>query len=43
MKIIQINALAGANGDGDTIYGLGDDNLLYYWNAADGVWLPARD
>ena len=43
MKVIQINALPGENGVGDTIYGLGDDGLLYYWNAKDGAWLPARE
>ena len=43
MKVIQINALPGNDNEGDTIYGLGDDGLLYYWNAEEGVWLAARD
>lgn len=37
-KIIQINAVTGLTGN-FTIFGLGDNNKVYLWNAAVGMWV----
>lgn len=40
MKIIQISVVKDYNNDGnDMIYGLGDDNQIYYWDRADVDWV----
>ncbi len=44
IKIIAISATSGNSDSGDiggrddTVYGLGDDETVYYWDIHEGVW-----
>jgi hypothetical protein len=44
MKIVQITACpVQKNGKSySNVYGLGDDNRVYSWNAKDAAWQPHK-
>lgn len=37
-EYVAIVSIIAGNEDGRTIYGLGDDNMVYFWIAGDNVW-----
>lgn len=42
MVITQISAI-GEPGYGPSIFGLGDDSCLYYWNEKSGEWILHKE
>jgi len=37
MKITQITAIGG--NEGGLVFGLGDDQKMYYWCTSEGMWV----